>query len=253
MARIRTIKPQFWTDESVVSLPYEFRLLFIGLWNFADDDGFLENRPRQIKLQVFPGDDVDVVAGVRALVKLGLVESLRLGGDPVLRIKGWRDHQVISRPTPSKYRDDYAEYQAERATHGALHAMHGVSRSTPSGREGKGRERKGKESAQVGGGGYVSSADTEQPPPPISAYEPWRCDTHQGVDTPCHACKRAKADHKASEAQRAREAKDEARAAARAESAQRRAEAEADRERIDPDAGKRAIETFQKAMKGSAA
>ena len=28
MARIRTIKPEFWTDEKIVQLPFEARLLF---------------------------------------------------------------------------------------------------------------------------------------------------------------------------------------------------------------------------------
>ena len=40
MARIRTIKPEFWTDEKVVTLPFEARLLFIGMWNFCDDEGY---------------------------------------------------------------------------------------------------------------------------------------------------------------------------------------------------------------------
>ena len=69
---------------------------------------------------------------------------------------------------------------------------------------GKGRERKGV--TQVGGGGHLSS-DATQPPPPISGYEPWRCDKHQGLDVACFACKQAKADHKESEAQRTRDTK----------------------------------------------
>ena len=39
MARIRTIKPEFWIDDVIVELPFETRLLFIGIWNFADDAG----------------------------------------------------------------------------------------------------------------------------------------------------------------------------------------------------------------------
>ena len=151
MARIRTIKPMFWTDESLVELPYEYRLLFIGLWNFADDEGFIENKPKQIKLQVFPGDEVDVVRGVRALVKAGSIESLKLDIDGVLvgvlRIKGWKNHQVISRPTPSRFAPAYAIYQGKRSTHGGLTED---SRRTRGGlhREGKGREGKGRYSSR---------------------------------------------------------------------------------------------------------
>jgi len=209
VARIRTIKPMFWVNDDMVALPFEYRLLFIGLWNFADDEGFLEYKPAQIKLQVFPGDPVDIVAGIKALINRGKgpVESLDLTIDgkavKVLRIRGWKDHQVISRPTKSRYADAYANYQAGYPTHGVLHEH---SRSTPSGREGKGRERKGKEEGQVGGGGHLGS-DATQPPPPISGYEPWRCDDHQGVDVACFKCKQAKADHKASEAQQVAETK----------------------------------------------
>ena len=39
MARIRTIKPEFWTSEQVVDCSPTARLLFIGLWNFCDDGG----------------------------------------------------------------------------------------------------------------------------------------------------------------------------------------------------------------------
>jgi hypothetical protein len=41
MARIRTIKPEFWTDEKVVECSFEARLMFIGMFNFADDKGNL--------------------------------------------------------------------------------------------------------------------------------------------------------------------------------------------------------------------
>ena len=151
MARIRTIKPMFWTDESLVKLPFEYRLLFIGLWNFADDDGFIENKPLQIKLQIFPADDVDVAAGIRALVKAQCLESVTLDMDgkrrKVLRIKGWKNHQVISRPTPSRFAPAYAIYQGKRSTHGGLTED---SRRTRGGlhREGKGREGKGRYSSR---------------------------------------------------------------------------------------------------------
>ncbi|KKK60207.1 hypothetical protein LCGC14_3026700, partial [marine sediment metagenome] len=39
MARIRTVKPDFWTSEDVAAVSRNARLLFIGLLNFADDVG----------------------------------------------------------------------------------------------------------------------------------------------------------------------------------------------------------------------
>jgi len=54
MPRIRTIKPEFWTDDKIVELSFPARLLFIGLWNFCDDWGRMEYKPKSIKLRIFP-------------------------------------------------------------------------------------------------------------------------------------------------------------------------------------------------------
>ena len=39
--RIRQIKPAFWTDRVMASLPFRARLLYVGLWQLADDGGWL--------------------------------------------------------------------------------------------------------------------------------------------------------------------------------------------------------------------
>lgn len=60
MAKIRGIKPEYWTDEDIVELSIPARLLFIGLWNFACDNGHVDDKPKQIKMRIFPADDIDV-------------------------------------------------------------------------------------------------------------------------------------------------------------------------------------------------
>ena len=60
MARIRTIKPSFWKNEDLAALPFEARLLFIGLWNYADSEGRLEDRPKRLKVDILPYDDVNI-------------------------------------------------------------------------------------------------------------------------------------------------------------------------------------------------
>ncbi|WP_206408807.1 DnaT-like ssDNA-binding domain-containing protein [Ectopseudomonas oleovorans] len=103
MARIRTIKPEFWTDEKIVQLPYEARLLFIGLWNFADDDGRLFEEPERIKMQVMPGDDVDADLLIDLLVAVGLCDRYMLeGGKTALVISNFSQHQKISHKTASR-------------------------------------------------------------------------------------------------------------------------------------------------------
>lgn len=102
MARIRTIKPDFWTDEKIVQLPFHTRLLFIGMWNFADDEGRLKDSPDMIKMQILPADDIDITLAIDVLIAANLIERWYGEGDSVLVIKGFKDHQVISHPAKSK-------------------------------------------------------------------------------------------------------------------------------------------------------
>lgn len=103
MARIRNIKPDFWTDEKLVELETWERLLFIGLWNFADDEGYMPYSPKRIKMQVFPGDSLEVSRGVQSLISIGAVELFDSEFGPVLHVSKWSKHQKVSNPSKSKY------------------------------------------------------------------------------------------------------------------------------------------------------
>jgi hypothetical protein len=74
MARIRTIKPEFFTSEDIVSLSFPARLLYIALWCEADRDGRLVWKPLTFKIRYFPVDDVDVIDLCSELVDKGLIE-----------------------------------------------------------------------------------------------------------------------------------------------------------------------------------
>ena len=108
MPRKRMIKPEFWTDEKVIELPIPGRLLFIGLLNFADDEGIFRNSPKSIKCEVFPADTSPSPDDIKEYIDLMLnlkliVKGEDLEGNELLRIKNWHDHQKINHPTPSKY------------------------------------------------------------------------------------------------------------------------------------------------------
>jgi len=60
LPRIRGLKPDFFKDELLCELPFEARLLFAGLWCYADKSGRLEDRPKYLKAEIFPYDKVDV-------------------------------------------------------------------------------------------------------------------------------------------------------------------------------------------------
>ena len=59
MPRIRYLKPDFFKDEDIATLPFECRLFYEGLWVFADKAGRLEDRPARLKAEIFPYDNVD--------------------------------------------------------------------------------------------------------------------------------------------------------------------------------------------------
>lgn len=59
MARARNIKPSFFTNLELGECDPLARLLFIGLWCIADREGRLEDKPKQIKIQTIPYDDID--------------------------------------------------------------------------------------------------------------------------------------------------------------------------------------------------
>ncbi len=94
MARSRNIKPGFFTNEELADLPFAYRLLFIGLWTVCDKDGKCEDRPKKIKMEVFPADDVDVDAGLCALQSSGFIERYEVDGKRYLRVLAWAKHQT---------------------------------------------------------------------------------------------------------------------------------------------------------------
>jgi hypothetical protein len=141
MARIRTVKPEFWSSEQVMSCRPMARLLFIGIWNFCDDGGNHPLAPRTIKALVFPGDDItsnEVSELLGELEGAGLTLSYQVDGKTYLHVRGWR-HQKIEKknfkypPVPTEF-DDQSESGrrqfAEESSNGSL--------PVDPGREGKG-------------------------------------------------------------------------------------------------------------------
>lgn len=93
MARIRTIKPEFFTSEDIVSLPALTRLLYIATWCEADREGRLAWKPMTFKLRYFPADNCDIQAMCKELVDAGLVV---LYGNGFAYIPKFSNHQHIN-------------------------------------------------------------------------------------------------------------------------------------------------------------
>jgi hypothetical protein len=91
--RSRNVKPGFFQNEQLAELPFEARLLFIGLWCMADREGRLEDRPKRIKMQVFPADSLDVEPLLAGLERQGLIERYEAHGIECIQIPAFLEHQ----------------------------------------------------------------------------------------------------------------------------------------------------------------
>jgi len=156
MARIRTIKPEFWTDSKVVQLSPIARLLFIGCWNFADDYGALAADPLQLKLRVLPAEQCDPQQLVDELLDAGLLRPTTNGQDTFWIVAGWEKHQKVDRRSTSTFGDPETWQPAEPSTSPAE-----LRRVPPSPRDGTGPDRRyprHHDTKALGGGGVKKQA-----------------------------------------------------------------------------------------------
>ncbi len=135
MARIRTVKPEFWSSEQVMECSPMARLLFIGLWNFCDDAGNHVASAKTVKAEIFPGDDIgssDVQRMLDELSSNSLIAFYTNGGKDYLHVTGWEKHQKIDRPT----------YKHPEFSGGGRRGLVESSPPEGNGREGNGEEGK---------------------------------------------------------------------------------------------------------------
>jgi hypothetical protein len=139
MARIRTIKPEFYTNEELSKLPEVTHYgMASGLLTYADDEGYFNANPGLIKAAVFPLREPSVSIH-DMLTQLSSVGYLRFGsaadGKRYGHVVKFDEHQRVNRPTPSKIKDLTIQWDESVTPHGVL------SESSPL--ERKGKERKG--------------------------------------------------------------------------------------------------------------
>ena len=131
MARIRTIKPEFFTSEDIVSLSPMARLFYIALWCEADREGRLVWKPRTFKLRYFPGDDCNIEAIAEEVLERGLIVLYEVDGFRYAEIPTFAEHQYVNN------RESQSNIPA-RVSDASL------TREIRVQGEGKGKERKGR-------------------------------------------------------------------------------------------------------------
>lgn len=102
MSRIRTVKPEFWTSEQVISCSSDARLLFIGLWNFCDDNGVHPASYVRLKAEIFPADKFamsEINKWVNELIHNDLIREYMVDNHLYWMVTGWKKHQRIDKPT----------------------------------------------------------------------------------------------------------------------------------------------------------
>lgn len=163
MARIRTVKPEFWTSEQVMELSRDARLLFVGMWNFCDDAGIHPASEKRLKAEVFPADDLTVADISRLIAELyatGLLDLYEIDGERYWIVTGWH-HQKIDKATykypspdgtlPNGSPQTLMKRRKSNRTRRALGDVSTNSRqplAEASPPEGKGEERKGEEGSK---------------------------------------------------------------------------------------------------------
>lgn len=141
MARIRTIKPEFFTSEDIVSLSPMARLLYVALWCEADKEGRLVWKPFTFKLRYFPADNCDIAGLCNEIASAGLVV---LYGEGYAYIPSFKAHQHINpRESVSQLPDPDAHDDGQpRVATRQSRVSDASARVTDAqgGREGNGRE-----------------------------------------------------------------------------------------------------------------
>lgn len=134
LARIRTIKPEFFTSEDIVALSPFARLLYVALWCEADKDGRMVWKPKTFKMRYFPADSIDIDALCDELLAAKLVVQY---GDGYAYIPSFTAHQHINpRETKSQLPDPDAS-----VTRGPrVGTRQARDSDVQGGREGKGKE-----------------------------------------------------------------------------------------------------------------
>lgn len=104
--RIRTIRPEFYQSESVGSMTWKARVVFINLWSYVEDNGVNLDNPRLFRGQCMPYDDSvldDIEDAFAELEQCGSIIRYERDGKRLLFVPGFEKWQNIQRPGTCHY------------------------------------------------------------------------------------------------------------------------------------------------------
>lgn len=109
MARIRSVKPEFWKSEAIAALSWEARLGFIALWSYVDDNGVGRDNVKLVAAELFALEDdptatlAKVSSILDELARESRIVRYTNAGKAYLCIVNWDEHQKIDRPNKARY------------------------------------------------------------------------------------------------------------------------------------------------------
>lgn len=129
--RIRSVKPEFFKHAELFDAEKEFklplRLAFEGLWGASDREGRFKWRPRQLKTDILPYDDLDFGDVLNALEKTNFIVRYEADGKTLGYIPSFSEHQCINvreaksilpEPPQRSHSNARALHKQEPNTHG---------------------------------------------------------------------------------------------------------------------------------------
>ena len=143
MARIRTVKPEFFRHEALQDLEIEhpgkyLMMVFQALWGHCDSKGRFEWRPRTLKLDILPFLPFDMATTLEILEAEKLIYRYEIDGKEYGEIRTFNAHQRLS----GKELTEGEKHPAPTFDNEGKHR--GSVREIPESQEGKGREEEGK-------------------------------------------------------------------------------------------------------------
>jgi hypothetical protein len=153
VARIRTVKPEFFRHEGLQDLEAaspgaHCMLVFAGLWGHCDKNGVFEWKPRQLKLDILPFLEFDLNATLALLMGAGFIRKYAVNGREYGVIDTFADHQRVTGkewtepakfPTEDGRESDKDAPEKQQGNAGETNGKQ-QGESSRSGREGKGRD-----------------------------------------------------------------------------------------------------------------
>ncbi len=109
MARIRSIKPEFFESRSLAKCSRDARIVFAGLFTLVDDYGKIKDLPKKLVGELFP-HDVDVTSDdmdrwLREVEEVECIIRYQVDDERLVMISNFSKHQVISKKGKSRLPD----------------------------------------------------------------------------------------------------------------------------------------------------